>query len=771
MVDFGGVSAIVLVGVAIGLVTAAVFTWMTHSTSDEYDRQAGSNAPDAALIGHGHGSINESKGEKARVMDPKEISALIKEGAIAFLTTEYKYMGVFVVFFSILLLILLGNLTTWSQGGMAMFAFIVGAVTSILCGYIGMMVATNANSRVACEAVKGYKFAFNTAFRAGAVMGFALTSIGILVLYILIAIFKAKFSGAYSDPEATKNMYESLAAYGLGGSSIALFGRVGGGIYTKAADVGADLVGKVEQDLNEDDPSNPATIADNVGDNVGDIAGMGADLFGSLAESTCAALVIGSQSAGLYNNEVALMFPLTISTIGIVVGVVSSFFSTNFFPPTEESQIEPRLKLQLIVSTVLMTPCVFGLTQGLLPSSFVIDVIGVPTLVTNWKIGICVICGLWSGLIIGYITEYYTSNTYQPVLDLADSCRTGAATNVIYGLALGYKSTIVPVACLAGTIYISFKLAGMFGIAMAALGILSTLSTGLTIDGYGPISDNAGGIAEMAGMGDHIRERTDALDAAGNTTAAIGKGFAIGSAAFVSLALFGAFVTSTCAKTNSCTAGVNILEPFVFAGLLVGAMLPYWFSALTMRSVGQAAKDMVNEVRRQFKDPKVRSKEIAPDYTACVMISTNAALREMIAPGALVLLTPLIAGYFFSPRALSGVLTGALISGVQIALSASNTGGAWDNAKKYIGSGKLVQQNDDGSVITEKDEKTGQNIPVYFLKGSEPHKASVIGDTIGDPLKDTSGPSLNILIKLMAIISVVFGPSFQAQGLLEKWFS
>ena len=483
-------------------------------------------------------------------------------------------------------------------------------------------------------------------------------------------------------------------------------------------------------------------IADNVGDNVGDIAGMGADLFGSFAESTCAALVVASVSSlGVTHNWAALMYPLSVSAAGILVCLVTSLLATEFRPARVVSEIEAALKTQLIVSTAVLTPIVYFITIGSLPAEFtgIFNDAGAMTPVKNWHVFICVAAGLWSGLLIGITTEYFTSNRYAPVQEVATACKTGAATNIIFGLALGYKSCIIPVITLAIAIFISSSLASMFGVACAALGMLSTLAIGLAIDAYGPISDNAGGIAEMAGMGDDIRERTDALDAAGNTTAAIGKGFAIGSAALVSLALFGAYIT----RAGLHAIDASILDPKIFAGLLVGAMLPYWFSAMTMKSVGKAALAMVEEVRAQFRTiPGLMEGTAAPDYKRCVQISTDASVREMIAPGCLVIFTPIITGTLFGTHALAGVLAGALVSGVQMAISASNTGGAWDNAKKYIEAG-----------ASEHARSLGR-------KGSETHKAAVIGDTVGDPLKDTSGPSLNILIKLMAVESLVFAPFF-----------
>ncbi|KAH7447017.1 hypothetical protein KP509_01G087500 [Ceratopteris richardii] len=600
-----------------------------------------------------------------------------------------------------------------------------------------MKIATYANARTTLEARKGVGKAFIAAFRSGSVMGFLLAAAGLLVLYITINVFKIYYKTEW------EGLFEAITGYGLGGSSVALFGRVGGGIYTKAADVGADLVGKVEKNIPEDDPRNPAVIADNVGDNVGDIAGMGSDLFGSFAESSCAALVVASISSfGTTHDFTAMCFPLLISSMGIIVCLITTLFATDFYEITEVSQIEPTLKRQLLISTALMTLGILLVCYLAVPDTFTIYNLGnTPKEVKWWHLFFCVAVGLWAGLIIGYTTEYFTSNAYSPVRDVADSCRTGAATNVIFGLALGYKSVIIPIFAIAVAIYVSFALAVFYGIAVAALGMLSTIATGLAIDAYGPISDNAGGIAEMAGMSHHIRERTDALDAAGNTTAAIGKGFAIGSAALVSLALFGAYVS------RASLQSVDVLSAKVFIGLIVGAMLPYWFSAMTMKSVGKAALSMVEEVRRQFNTiPGLMDGINDPDYATCVKISTDASIKEMIPPGALVMITPLVVGILFGVETLAGLLAGALVSGVQIAISASNTGGAWDNAKKYIEAG-----------ASEHARSLGP-------KGSDAHKAAVIGDTVGDPLKDTSGPSLNILIKLMAVESLVFAPFFAAHG-------
>jgi len=535
-------------------------------------------------------------------------------------------------------------------------------------------------------------------------------------------VFQRVFS--FDSPEV---MYEAIAGYGLGGSSIALFGRVGGGIYTKAADVGADLSGKNDYGLEEDDYRNPACIADNVGDNVGDIAGMGADLFGSFAESTCAALVLAAASPALRESWCALMYPLLISSTGIVIGILTLLLQRFVYPVKDSVDVEKALKGILVISTILMTPTVIWLSQACLPEEFSMGD-GVQN-VKRWYCAISIMMGLWSGLIIGYVTEFYTSHSYNPVREISETQKQSAATGIIYGLALGYLSCIVPVVCLGVTILIAHSLCGMFGVALGALGMLGTMTMALTIDAYGPISDNAGGIAEMSGLPETVRELTDCLDAAGNTTAAIGKGFAIGSAALVSLALFGAFTVR--AKVSH----VDILNPWVFTGLLFGAMMPYAFAAMTMKSVGKAANDMVKECLAQF--PRIMGPErMTPDYERCIRISTEASLREMIAPGALVILSPLVAGLGFGKNACAGLLSGALVSSVQLAISMSNSGGAWDNSKKYISAGGLGKE---------------------YTKGSEAHKNSVTGDTVGDPLKDTSGPALNIVMKLTAIISLVFG--------------
>ena len=629
-------------------------------------------------------------------------------------------------------------------------AFIVGSATSMLCGYIGMKIAVFTNVRTTKECAEDIHKGFVVAYRGGEVLGFVLVGLALFILQILILIVEKIYNP--TTEEAALLMFETIAGYGLGGSTVALFGRVGGGIYTKAADVGSDLAGKVVQGLEEDDPSNPGVIADNVGDNVGDIAGMGADLFGSLAESTCAALVVAATSSELLRTPDAMYFPLMITAAGIFVSFVTQFLATNVGTVTMDN-VERTVKIQLFVSTVLMTAAVYPLTF-VLPANF--DIEGTPC--SPMKAYFCIICGLWSGFIIGWITEIYTSNAYSPVQELAEASRMGAAPNIIIGLALGYFSCIVPVLCIGVTIYVAFSFGGMYGIALSALGMLGCLPIALAIDGYGPISDNAGGIAEMTGLHPSVRAKTDKLDAAGNTTAAIGKGFAIGSACLVSLALFGAFVTKTAIKD------VNILLPLQFAGLLIGAMIPYAFSAFTMNAVGTAAKDMISEIKRQFQDEDIREKRKDPDYEACIAISTKASLQKMIIPGILVIGSPLLVGFLFGVNAVSGLLAGIIVSGIQIAFSFSNTGGAWDNAKKYIEAGTHYSKDKE---LRGDENEEGKYL---FKKHTEAHKAAVVGDTVGDPLKDTSGPSINILIKLSAITSLVFGKFFVNHGgvLLSK---
>jgi len=610
-----------------------------------------------------------------------------------------------------------------------------------------MYVATRTNVRVTYSAAyhfpdkeRAMKNAFEYAFRGGCVMAFCLVSLALAILTIIVIGYMHSLKP--NSTETFTTMFEYIAGYGLGGSTVALFCRVGVGIYTKAADVGADLVGKVEIGLKEDSPENPATIADNVGDNVGDIAGMGSDLFGSFAEASCAALVVSGTSPQLIAGG-NFLIPLVISAAGILVCILTTFFARNV---NTEEKIESTLKWQIIISGLLLTPVMYFICMNCIPAkiSFVGNEHDKKLVhAHNWGILVCFLSGLYSGMVIGWFTDYYTSKAHSPTQNLARACKSGAAINIIHGLALGYYSCIIPIICIAATIFAAFTLCGMYGIAISALGMLSNLATCLAIDGYGPISDNAGGISEMSELPDEIRDITDALDSAGNTTAAIGKGFAIGSACLVALALFGAFVTRT--KLTE----VNILEEIQISMLIVGAMIPYAFSAMTMKSVGEAASEMCRQVSEQFE---VGNK----DPTACIKIATNSSLKEMILPGIMVIFTPLLVGYLFGPKAVTGYLAGVIVSGVQMAISSSNSGGAWDNAKKYIESESLAVEKEDHN---EKDKKIGENTK-FYPKGSRPHKAAVVGDTVGDPLKDTSGPSINILIKLSAIVSLVFGSFF-----------
>ena len=705
---------------------------------------------------------NEKEGEEPLInpnkMDTlKSIGSLIKNGANSFLIREYSIMAVFIVIFSIVIILVVDiyGQKTPKFRAYATIAFIVGSVTSILCGWIGMSIAVAANYRTSYRALFGMDAAFSVAYRGGCVMGFASVGLALGILMALILVYLAVYNPQTQEDYAS--LMELVAGYGLGGSSMALFGRVGGGIYTKAADVGGDLVGKIEAGLDEDDPRNPAVVADLVGDNVGDIAGMGSDLFGSFAESTCSALVLIASTKGIISpggkiDQGMLSFPLMISAAGIIGCMLTSIFGIYIYKVKKQPDIQKSLNLQLLLSTVftlaLMVPCVF-----ILPEEWKFMLGKKEKTANRWYAFVSPALGCVSGLLIGMSTDYYTSYSYKPVLQMAKACTSGPAINVIYGLALGYLSTIIPVILIALTILVSINILGMLGVALSAIGMLSTLSVGLAIDAYGPISDNAGGITEMAHLGEDIRKITDALDAAGNTTAAVGKGFAIGSAALVSLALYGAFVTrAQKAGNKNPILSIEVTDPWIFCTLLIGAMLPFAFSALTMKSVGFAADKMVTEVRRQIQEDNIiEDRTKTPDYAKCIEVSTNASLREMILPGVLVIVTPLFFGIVFHPSLVAGVLPGALLSGVQMAISMSNTGGAWDNCKKHIESGEYINRN---------GERKGKN--------SDEHTAAVIGDTIGDPLKDTSGPSLNILIKLMAIISLVFASGFDNTSWLAK---
>ncbi|MFC1562939.1 sodium-translocating pyrophosphatase [candidate division KSB1 bacterium] len=635
----------------------------------------------------------------------QEISAAIREGAMAFLFREYRVIAIFIV-----VIVIIFSLTLKS-GGYTSIAFVVGAIFSALAGFGGMRVATEANVRTAQAARKLLGDALRIAFFSGAVMGLLVVSLGLLGL-VIVYNFLVNIAGVDAA-------LKIITGFGFGASSIALFARVGGGIYTKAADVGADLVGKVEAGIPEDDPRNPATIADNVGDNVGDVAGMGGDLFESYVGSIIAAMVLGYVSFGMGG----IYLPLAVSGTGIICSIIGTFFvKTN-----DEKKIQFALQTGLIIASILMIIASWFICNKFIPENPDISAIGV---------FFTIITGLVSGVLIGLITEYFTSANYSPVKKLAESSQTGAATTIINGLGLGYISTSIPIIIICIAIGISFALSGLFGIAVAAVGMLSTLGISLAIDAYGPVADNAGGIAEMAELGKEVRARTDALDSAGNTTAAIGKGFAIGSAALTALALFSAF------SETAQGISLDLTEPRVIIGLLIGGCLPFIFSALTMKAVGAAAFDMIEEVRRQFKEiPGIMEGTGKPDYAKCVDIATIGAIKKMIAPAIMAIAVPLFVGYSLGNNALGGLLAGALVTGVLMAISMANSGGAWDNAKKYIETGQLGG------------------------KGSDTHKAAVVGDTVGDPFKDTSGPSINILIKLMTMISLIFATAFTANGL------
>ena len=630
----------------------------------------------------------------------KEIAKNISDGAKAFLYSEYKILVIFVV--------VLGIIIGFAIGWVTAICFLVGAVLSVLAGYFGMTVATKANVRTAAAArTGGMNAALGVAFKGGTVMGMCVAGLGCLGVSAIYFI---------------TGDVDVMFGFSLGASSIALFARVGGGIYTKAADVGADLVGKVEAGIPEDDPRNPAVIADNVGDNVGDVAGMGADLFESYVGSLISALTLGIvfvNEGGV--TEGYIYFPILISAIGLIASIIGTLFVRT----KDGSNPQTALNIGTYVSAAIV-----------IIAAFIISV----AWLGDVKPAVAIVAGIVVGLLIGTLTEIYTSEKYNSVKEIANQSETGAATTIISGLSVGMKSTVLPILLICVAIFISYILLGVFGIALAAVGMLSTTGITVAVDAYGPIADNAGGIAEMSGLDESVREITDKLDSVGNTTAAIGKGFAIGSAALTALALFQSYAD----KVNTGTTDelvINILSANVVIGLLIGGMLTFIFSALTMSSVSKAANHMIEEVRRQFREiPGILEGKGQPDYKSCVAISTNAALKQMILPGIIAIVAPILVGFLLGVEALGGLLAGSLVTGVLMAIFMSNAGGAWDNAKKYIEGGK------------------------HGGKGSPAHAAAVVGDTVGDPFKDTSGPSINILIKLMTVVSLVFVPAFLAVG-------
>jgi K(+)-stimulated pyrophosphate-energized sodium pump len=664
----------------------------------------------------------------------QEISRYIAEGAMAFLKAEWKILSYFVVLAAILLAIM-GYSNPDSHWAIAI-SFILGAVLSATAGYIGMRSATKANVRTAHAARTSLSRALKVSFTGGSVMGLGVAGLAVLGLGGLFIIFKMIFApGAAVDSQEMIRTIEVLTGFSLGAESIALFARVGGGIYTKAADVGADLVGKVEAGIPEDDPRNPATIADNVGDNVGDVAGMGADLFGSYVATVLATMVLGreTQSEDQFGGLAPILLPMMIAGIGILFSIVGTLFvRISDAAELSTSTVQKALNMGNWGSIVLTALACVGLVYYILPET---PLVLRGTEFTKWGVLGAIGVGLVVGTLMSIITEYYTAMGKGPVLSIIRQSGTGHATNVIGGLAVGMQSTFLPILILAGGIWGSFECAGLYGVAIAAAGMMATTAMQLAIDAFGPIADNAGGIAEMSELPKEVREKTDILDAVGNTTAATGKGFAIASAALTALALFAAFVGVAGIQ------GIDIYKAKVLASLFVGGMIPFIFSSLAIQAVGQAAMSMVEEVRRQFRTiPGIMEGTGKPEYDKCVAISTQASIKKMILPGAIAILAPLIIGFILGPEALGGFLAGATVSGVLMGIFQNNAGGAWDNAKKSFEKGVEI------------------NGEIHYKK-SDPHKASVTGDTVGDPFKDTSGPSMNILIKLMSIVSLVIAPT------------
>jgi K(+)-stimulated pyrophosphate-energized sodium pump len=662
----------------------------------------------------------------------QELAGYIADGAMAFLKAEWKVLSFFVVFVAILLAysgtIHEVNGKEIHSSWIISIAFVIGAVFSATAGYIGMKVATKANVRTTQAARTSLKQALKVSFTGGTVMGLGVAGLAVLGLGGLFIVFLSIFADLGAD--TIKTAIEVLTGFSLGAESIALFARVGGGIYTKAADVGADLVGKVEAGIPEDDVRNPATIADNVGDNVGDVAGMGADLFGSYVATILATMVLGQEidaNTDNFGGMSPILLPMLICGMGIIFSIIGTFFVTI---KGEKSNVQNALNLGNWSSMILTVIASYFIVMWMLPET--LSLRGYEF--SNTNVFLAIVVGTVVGAIMSIVTEYYTAMGKPPVNSIIQQSSTGHATNIIGGLSVGMKSTVIPIITLAAGIMASYHFAGLYGVAIAAAGMMATTAMQLAIDAFGPIADNAGGIAEMSQLPPEVRERTDNLDAVGNTTAATGKGFAIASAALTSLALFAAFVG---------IAGIDAIDIYkapVLAGLFIGGMIPFIFSALCIQAVGKAAMDMVQEVRRQFREiPGIMEYKAKPEYEKCVAISTKASIREMMLPGAIAIITPVVIGFIFGPEVLGGLLAGVTVSGVLMGIFQSNAGGAWDNAKKSFEKGVMINGE-------------------MFYKKSEPHKASVTGDTVGDPFKDTSGPSMNILIKLMSIVSLVIAP-------------